>query len=208
MDRMEPRGLIQSTENPNQGYSMMEQNPGYDTTPEARIAMAPSFGEAFRIARRTMGKGGVFEWKGKKYTTELAEEKEVKLHKEVATTLVKEKIQNQGIVHEQRKGEFDIFQTFGMSPNLREGNLEPSAAVQVNSQYEPSVAQSNDAGSKLLNMLRGGFMSAFGVAQPEVAAMPQLSQGARFFQGEGGVGAESMGSSFPNYTRSATRVVR
>jgi hypothetical protein len=43
-------------------------------TPAKSGSISQTFGQAFREARRTLGPNGVFEWHGKKYTTQLAEE--------------------------------------------------------------------------------------------------------------------------------------
>lgn len=47
-----------------------------------------AFGEAFKKARKELGAGNIFEWKGKKYTTNIAKEESVKPIAEVRATKV------------------------------------------------------------------------------------------------------------------------
>ena len=98
------------------GYSPNTQ--AASTSPEAKIAMAKSFGEAFKIARNTYGPNAVFEYNGKKFTTKLHEEVEAEKAKNIAHKVIAEKIQNQGLVQPVRKGEFDLQSIFNPGTNM------------------------------------------------------------------------------------------
>lgn len=101
-----------SAELPGQGYSPMDNptNQGYDVAPEAKIAMAQSFGDAFRIARRTLGNDAIFEYKGKKFSTKLKEEVEKEHIEKVASAQHDYISKGQATIHDELKGVYDIKQ--------------------------------------------------------------------------------------------------
>lgn len=117
-----------SAELPGQGYSMQEQNPGYDNSPEATIAMLSKefknargqdrralFNQAFKIARQNGLE--VFDWATGPIAVELAEHtQKVAEVAQQATQVAQAQHEyiskGQATIHDEPKAMYDIKQLF------------------------------------------------------------------------------------------------
>jgi hypothetical protein len=124
---------------------------------------ALSFGEAFKAARKEMGSGNIFEWKGKKYTTNMAKEESVKPIAEVRATKIK-----------------DVSPKTQKVNSLQEHIYNSQAQKPSNNPVTPSMQQFNPAFRKDFDLNLPKEETVYGHNRPAPRGLQKLAQSQEF----------------------------